>query len=236
MAPLALLALVLSLPAPAANVATPRRVVYIGDSHSVMGFGQGLLRRIGRPGGRVVDVYAACSGRVDWFLPGGAHSSPCGTYFRRWNGSGYTETTRAAPTPAIGSVVDGDVDLVIIALGTNHADWRRGGVEDLRRAGELARAAVSRGALCVWIGPPPIPGWYRSGTRQSALSGAAAAANYAGLNAALRAQVQGRCAYIPGTTPYRGDDGIHYDATGGDQWAGQVWRDRDMAAVMARLP
>ncbi len=223
-----LLILLLALAAPSS--ANARKVLVIGDSHSVASFGSRLVSLIGRPGGRVVEVFAACSGAPSWFLPGGSRSSPCGTWFRRWRGepAAAVDVRRASPTPAITTLVDDDVDLVVIALGTNMADWRQGGVGSLSSAGDLARQAVIRGARCVWVGPPPIPGY-------PSLSATDAARNRARLDSGLAAEVRGLCSYIRSTTPYNGTDGIHYGSARAEDWAEQVYNDPAFAAALSPL-
>lgn len=221
MTPLALLLpLALALPSAASS---GRKVVLIGDSHSVTGFGRALVERIAAEG-RPVDVYASCGSAPGWFLPGQTQASSCGTWFRR---AGADARQNQAP-PAITAVAGADVGLVIIALGTNMADWRAGGVGDLSSAGTLAHHAMMHGARCVWIGPPPVRGY-------SGLPEYKASRNYDALDAGLRAQVASHCTYVRSTTPYSGGDGIHYDAGRAEQWAEQVYRDAGLTAALSAL-
>jgi hypothetical protein len=222
--PLLALLLPLALALPAAAEQVPRRVLLLGDSHLTGPFGSALLRRIGGPGGRRVDVYAACSAAPEWFLPGHSHTSPCGTWFRRAG----ADDRRAQAAPAITAVLGDDVDLVIIALGTNMADWRAGGVGDLSSAGTLAHHAMMRGAKCVWVGPPPVPGYPSLPFYKGPL-------NYDQLNEGLRARLGGHCAYVQSTTPYGGADGIHYDRANAELWAEQVYRDATFSAALGAL-
>lgn len=226
-----LISLLLLAAAPAG--ASARRIILIGDSHTVGiagvgGFGEKLVELIGQPGGRVVEVFAACSSAPSWFLPGRSRTSTCGTWFRRWNGDPpvAVDTRSAAPAPAITTLVDDNVALVIIALGTNMANWRQGGVGPLHDAGELARQAVIRGARCVWVGPPPVRGY-------SGLSDAARASNQAALDSGLADAVRGLCAYVQSTTLYDGSDGIHYAKPRAEQWAHDVHNDPTFDAVMS---
>lgn len=216
-----LLALLLALALPAAAEPSPRRILLLGDSHTAGPFGSALVRLIGSPGGRRVEVYAACSSAPSWFLPGQTRTSGCGTWFRRAG----ADDRRAQATPAITSVLGDDVDLVVIALGTNMADWRAGGVGELSTAGTLAHHAMMRGARCVWIGPPPVPGYPSLPLYKSTL-------NYDRLNEGLRAQLGGHCAYVQSTTAYGGADGIHYDRANAELWAAQVYRDAAFSAAL----
>lgn len=221
MTPLALL-LPLALALPSAADAG-KKVVLIGDSHSVTGFGRALVQRIAA-GGRQVDVYASCGSSPGWFLPGQTRASSCGTWFRR---SGADARQNQAP-PAISAIAGSDVGLVIIALGTNMADWRAGSVGDLSSAGTLAHHAMMHGARCVWVGPPPVRGY-------SSLPEYKASMTFDELDAGLRAQVGTHCSYVRSATPYSGSDGIHYDAARAEQWAEQVFRDPGMTAALSAL-
>jgi hypothetical protein len=219
MSPLSLL-LALALPS-AANAGN--RVVLIGDSHSVTGFGRELVERIAA-GGHAVDVYASCGSSPGWFLAGQTRPSPCGTWFRR---SG-ADTRTAQATPVISNVAGGGVGLVIIALGTNMANWRSGGVGNLGDAGTLAHHAMMHGAKCVWVGPPPVRGYPELPEYKASMT-------YDDLDSGLRAQVATHCTYVRSTTPYSGGDGIHYDARRAEQWAEQVYRDPGMTAALSAL-
>lgn len=219
MAPLA--ALLLALSASLSAEPSGRRALVLGDSHVAGPFGAALVRRIGEAGLRA-EVYGACGASPSWFLPGTGNTSRCGTWFRRAG----ADDRRAQATPSIGNVLGDDVGLVVIVLGTNMADWSNGGVGDLSSAGTLAHHAMMRGARCVWVGPPPIPG-------HPSLPLYKSAGNYDRLNDGLKAQLSGHCAYVTSATPYSGRDGIHYDRAGAELWAEQVYRDAAFSTALS---
>jgi hypothetical protein len=217
MTPLALL-LALALPSAADS---GKKVVLLGDSHSVTGFGRELVARI-TAGGLRVDVVASCGSSPGWFLPGQARASSCGSWFRRAG----AESRQNQVPPPITAVAGSDVGVVIIALGTNMANWRTGGVGGLGDAATLAHHAMMHGAKCVWVGPPPVRGYPELPEYKASMT-------WEELDSGLRAQVAMHCAYVRSTTPYSGSDGIHYDARRAEQWAEQVYRDPAMAAALA---
>lgn len=219
--PLLALLLPLALVLPAAAEPSGRRILVLGDSHVAGPFGAALARKLAGSG-RSVDAYGACGASPSWFLPGQGRTSSCGT----WVKHGAHEDRRAQATPAVTNVLGDDVDLVVIVLGTNMADWRTGGVGDLSSAGTLAHHAMMRGARCVWVGPPPIPGYPSLPLYKGPL-------NYDQLNEGLKAQLAGHCAYAQSTTPYSGTDGIHYDRGGAERWAEQVYRDAALSAALS---
>lgn len=220
MTPLALLLpLALALPS-AAN--SGGKVVLIGDSHSTAGFGRSLVARL-TAAGHPVDVFAACGSAPGWFLAGNTRASSCGTWFRR-SGS---DVRTAQATPVIGNVAHG-AGLVIIALGTNMANWRTGGLGNLDEAATLAHHAMMHGAKCVWVGPPPVRGYPELPEYKASMT-------YDELDSGLRAQVSTHCTYVRSTTPYAGADGIHYGAQEAERWAEQVYRDPGMTAALAGL-
>jgi hypothetical protein len=200
----------------------PPHVIVIGDSHTEGPFGHelGARLRAAYPGWRI-ETYASCGAAPNWYLPGSAasgHTSPCGTWFHRYsaeNPSKLEDVTTASPTPLIGALLGSRPDTVIVALGTNMADWKKGGLIGMDTASALARAITGAGARCLWVGPPDGIGQL---TREQAT------AQIAQLNAALPKALGGACVYLQSHTTYAGTDPqkLHYPPGPAKVWAGQA--------------
>jgi hypothetical protein len=197
-------------------------VVVIGDSHTVGPFGHELDSRLraAYPGWRI-ETYASCGSAPGWFLPGNGasgHTSACGTWFHRYSAtdpSKLEDVTAATPTPLIGGLLASHPDTVIVALGTNMANWDKGGIFGMDSARALADAIAGAGSRCVWIGPPDEAGHMPPDQ---------AKAQVARLNAALRGTLGASCRYLESHTTYSGSDPmqLHYPPGPAKAWAAQA--------------
>jgi hypothetical protein len=198
------------------SMAGAPRVLLLGDSHTVGTFGHELDAglRAAYPGWRI-ETYASCGASPSWYLPGNAasgHTSECGTWFHRYAPK-LESVTAASATPLIDGLVASHPDTVIVALGANMANWKKGGIFGMETASALAAKIVGAGSRCLWIGPPDEAGHMPPDQ---------AKAQVARLNAALRASVGEYCRYIESRTTYSGGDGMHYYPEPAKAWAAQA--------------
>ena len=166
-----------------AETTETKRILFVGDSLSVGGFGVELEKGLAKIPDTQVARYASCGSTVShWFsgavtVCGLRKSWPtatgqkfvaidprhcprdkikCGTDGGEW-------IVRPAATPIFSTlkIMGHEPDVTIIALGTNSFDSSREGLEiEIRR---MIGAQKKKGGQCAWVGPPDI--------RQCAVSG-----------------------------------------------------------------
>lgn len=216
------LSLALTIAVTPAAAVPPNRLVLIGDSHVVGAFGKRLDYRLrAADKRRLVDVHASCGAEPSWSLPDrpdGGRVSHCGTWTKRHlelPPYAVEESTEPRSTPRIAELLrPGAPTTVIVALGTNMADWKIAALKpDLAAAGDLARAIAASGARCIWIGPPDARGELDADTARRL---------WIRLDESLRAEVAFSCSYLTSRTIYEGRDGIHYAPAAARAWADQV--------------
>ena len=207
------------------SMAGAPHIILIGDSHTTGPFGRELDSRLraAYPGWKI-ETYAPCGAAPGWYLPGNpasGYTSACGTWFHRYSTKApyrLEDVTAASPAPLIGALLESHPDTVIVALGTNMANWRGGGIVEMKHARALADAIVDAGSRCLWIGPPDELGHMPPDK---------AKAQVASLNAALRQSLGESCHYIESHTTYSPDWNydpmrIHYPPGPARAWAAQA--------------
>jgi hypothetical protein len=154
----------------------PKRILFIGDSLSVGGFGVELEKGLSQLPNSEVARFASCGSTVSNWFSGAV--TVCGLR-KSWptpNGRKYVAVdprhcpkTKPKCGPDGGEWIVGPVatpifstlkimghepDLTVIALGTNSFDSSREGIEaEVRR---MIGAQKKKGGQCAWVGPPDI--------------------------------------------------------------------------------
>jgi len=202
-------------------------ILYIGDSHTAGTFGREIdaMLRSGYPTRRV-ETYGECGASALWYLPGNevsGHTSDCGTWFHRYNPkdpSKLESLTAPAPTPLLPKLLASRPETVIVALGANMANWKKGGLYGVGLAKDIADAVGDAGARCIWIGPPDEAGF---------LTEARAREQNKRLNERLKETLGDSCVYIPSRTKYDRSwpdaEKLHYPPDAAEAWAIQVFTD-----------
>ena len=162
-----------------------KRILYIGDSLSVGGFGPALEQGMSALPNTQVARYASCGSAVGhWFsgavtVCGLRESFPtphgrqqisidprrcpketpqCGP-----NGGSWVVPPQKTPIFSELKILGHEPDLVVIELGTNSFDASRAGLEAETR--RMIAAAKKKTTQCIWIGPPDIQECRVSGGR-----------------------------------------------------------------------
>ncbi len=221
--------------APAAKTVAPiqfsttKKILYVGDSLSVGGFGDAMQAALIAGGGGLerVSIYASCGSSVQhWLSSEPAHVTPCG----------YRETTstsrifedyhngvkpRPMETPKIEKLLRKHrPDIVIIQLGTNHFDsLEKGGMAVLPKQAEIFEefahnivATTGNLKQVIWILPPDSARF--SPAIQSAISKCIREVSKRHNFSVIDSRAMTH--YVNGKT---GGDGVHYSTEPALQWA-----------------
>jgi len=126
-----------------------RKILFIGDSHSVGIFGQELDRMFRNDPNTIIATYASCGSIANWFFTGKA--TKCGYFYRPSDGRSETGTTAA--TPLIEDIIKQfQPDYLVVELGGNY--WGYSSTfsrTDMTRLADLAR---DYSLPCFWAGAP----------------------------------------------------------------------------------
>lgn len=197
-----------------APVRPGRRVLILGDSHTVGHFGKSLDQAC-RDAGAKVRTYASCSSHPIWWFDG--TRTHCGYFSRDERGKilrvPFGTLKRTPRLPELWRQFE--PELVIVGLGANMTDYSRETVQTTCH--KMASYLHNKGADIIWVGPPIIrlqPRW-----KLDRLYGW------------LRAAVSPPAEFIdsrPWTYyPETGGDGIHYRGLEGRKiaahWASEVF-------------
>lgn len=192
-----------------------RRVLVLGDSHTVGYYGK-CLDQACRDAGAQVRTYASCSSHPIWWFDG--TRTHCGYFSRDQQGKilrvPFGTLKRTPKLPELWRQYQ--PELVIISLGANMIDYSHETVQTT--SAKMAHYLDNKGAEIIWVGPPVIrlqPRWKLDR-----------------LYSWLRSAVSPPCRFIdsrPWTYyPETGGDGIHYRGAEGRKiaayWAKQVFQ------------
>lgn len=210
----------------------PVRVLMIGDSMTVGGFGESMQQFLQRNQGRVA-LYASCGSSPESWLKGEpAFVTKCGyrayTPLKKYH-TEYANGHKPSPTvtPKLEDLLAyHQPSIVIIQLGTNWMDGlesRNFAVEGPKYSAILARFAQSLAAArsvkqIFWITPPDSTR-YSNGTERNVdqlIRSAAKRYGYTVVNSAPMTH------YVAGRT---GGDGVHYRKEEAYAWAESVGRE-----------
>jgi hypothetical protein len=207
---------------------SPRIILQVGDSHTVLTFGRELNRHLQSTGAQVTTVASSGSSAASWSLGNYiAKTTGIPTFLKIFPGQP-PEVTPAGTvhaTPTLASLVERvKPDLVVIALGANMRWMTAPAVQaDVTR---LARTAVASGARLVWVGPPP---------QKKDFADASARAAYDVFSVLVGQAVSPFGTYIPSgpfVPAYAGTDGIHFTGEEGEAisraWARGVFDAMDL--------
>jgi len=194
--------------------AAEKKILIIGDSHSVGVYGQELDRQFRSHANFTVETYATCGSIAQWFFTG--KSTQCGFLFKDQNGA--TLSGNSANTPLVSNAINRfKPDLIMIELGGNY--W--GYSSTFARADMLKLANLIRenDIPCFWAGAPD--------------SRKKPAADQQRIYDDLENSVTHACQLFDSRTvtkyPATGGDGIHYWGAEGSaqakKWAKAVYNE-----------
>ncbi len=179
----------------------PAALLYIGDSHTVGGFGRILDRKLRElPAASVAAVtvasYGSCgSSPVHWY---NGWRTRCGWVERSVDGKSRGATVGATPHVEL-LIQKHQPKLLVIALGAN---LMSAGMDSIRNSTRRMMDTVrASGAQCVWVGPP-------NGRNK-------AEPKFSELVAELQKITEGTCSFVDSRPltqyPASGGDGAHFD-------------------------
>jgi len=136
-----------------------RRVLILGDSHTVGQYGK-ILDQACRDAGARVRTYASCSSHPIWWFDG--TRTHCGYFSRNERGQivrvPFGQLKRTPRLPLLFKQCE--PELVIVSLGANMVDYSRETV--MGTSAKMAQYIAEAGAELIWVGPPVIrlqPRW-----------------------------------------------------------------------------
>jgi hypothetical protein len=190
-----------------------RKVLILGDSHTVGTYGQTLDRLFRADPGQQVRTFGSCGSIIRWWYTG--QSTTCG--YLGIDESGRKVESARLPTPFIPKILSAQKpDLTIVELGAN---YMVGYPESAIRAdvARLLEDIRKSGTRCVWVGPPHMRR-FDSELRIFVPF--------------LRSLVEKTCTWIDSreftSYPASGGDGIHYGTPAlkplAEKWAREIFR------------
>ena len=149
--------------APALSFAgSPSRILIVGDSHTAGPFGLGLLSALDSQPNLETALYASCGSRAEHWTGTPYSNRICSREkdYSQAKPVDFGAKDGSRPMKSLSALVSaGKPDVVVLALGTNSLPTDREASLD-RAKKEVVRAiesAKSRGARCIWVGPPNEP-------------------------------------------------------------------------------
>jgi hypothetical protein len=219
-----------------------QRFLFIGDSQSVGGFGQGLDEGLRKDyPNSLVETFALGGSHPMWFMPGNkvsGYSSPH-TFFHYYEGndpaklkrdlrscSKGRECTNMAKTPMMSSILRTDTTVVVIALGSNLLTWDQKGIWAGESVTQIAQIVKDAGKRCIWVSPA-----HMLGPKKLALTPDQATERLKIADEKIKERLQGMCEYIDDRLPYEGGDRVHLSGKRGREVAALV-----LGKIRAKVP
>ena len=213
-------------------------ILFIGDSHSVMGFGDSFYEKLNAKHPNEVATYSSCGSTMGYWYTG--RKTTCGYRERGRAGTKNipfqklrSKRTRFPPTPILADLIKKhEPKLVVIQQGTNYIGAPKRLL--LRDIHKLLNIMATSHASCIWIGPPTsrITRW-SDGTGM----------NLADVNQTIKetlAKAKPTCEFIDSLRltkyPARSGDGIHLDTAKGGKKIANQWGAKAAKKVLALAP
>ncbi len=146
---LLLITLLITISMSDAQETQERRVLIIGDSHSVGIFGMELDQLFRKSSNIKVATYASCGSVAGWFFSG--KPTKCGYFYK--DSAGITESGTSAATPLVESIIkEFKPDYLVVELGGNY--WGYSSTFSRSDMAKLADLARDYSLPCLWAGAP----------------------------------------------------------------------------------
>ncbi len=205
-----------------------KKILFIGDSHSVQIFGDILYELMVREKFEV-DKYAQCGAAPQHFMSKEELKSISYSFDDDVSGwltncnsdfvVGGKETGGNQKTPMIDDLLENNYDMVVVALGANLQGVYSGGtIEEI--VGEFVKIIDEEEVECYWIGPPVGPGYVNE-------------MDYDEMEKSIKDGLEENCVYISskedsdfdfcGSTPFGCDADQHYSEHNGGEAVAKEW-------------